>query len=79
MLKFCLLFVRVYDYLRLRLKGEIILSQQYMICSDFLRECNGLSPRYLIGKLIWTQSMIDDIKSFQHTDYEQELISLVQE
>ncbi len=73
MLKFHLLFVRVYDFLRLRLGGETILSQQYMVCSDQMRLWNNLSPRYYICRLIYTQSMVDDLKDFQHVDYEHEL------
>ena len=79
MLNFCLFFVRIYDFLRLRLRGETILSQQYMICIDQMRSWNNLSPRWYIFKMIYTQSMIDDLKASQGMDYEQELLSLVQE
>lgn len=78
-LRLHLFFIKMYDFLRLKMAGETILSQQYMVCSDQMRLWNNLSPRYYIGKLIYTQSMIDDIKSLQGMDYEQELVSMIQE
>ncbi len=70
LLKLHLFFIRINDYIRLKINGEIIVSQNYTIMSS-INSINN--DKFFICKLIYTKSMIDDIKNYYSRDFTAEL------
>jgi hypothetical protein len=73
--KLAIAIKRPYDWIRLKLRGEKILSQRYTFLNHGsivkIKDSNGniLNPDgYTITNIIWTQSMIDDINEMQSLD-----------
>ena len=71
--KFAIFLKKPYDWVRLTLKGQTILSQKYGVESCFLIRLGGEEKQekgkhyYRIMNMIWTQEMLDDLnQNFQN-------------
>ena len=75
--KIAIFFKRPYDWIRLKWKGDIILSQKYGIQSCFMIHLGGKDKNrkgkryYRIMNMIWTQQMLDALN--QHVQYHVEI------
>lgn len=86
-IKLAISIKRPYDWVRLKLRGEKILSQRYCIFNHSMvakiedGRGNILNPDgYTIMNIIWTQSLIDDIKKIKTMDeIELELEELIKD
>lgn len=71
--KFVLFFLRKYDWCRLKLQGEKILNQDYLILYSHPHKWNKNKDRFFIFRQIITQSLLDDLTNFKPMDISYEL------
>jgi len=84
-IRFAIFLKRPYDWVRLKLKGEKILSHKYHIYNYSsivpITNMNGdviNSPGYTIWNMIWTQSMVDDLMKIGQTDVVSDLENILE-